>query len=408
MTTRDIATKHALSKYYSNNFPVHVIWKWLQTSSKPENREFSFCEDNHPYNRYNSFANVNELHSFIIERIPQRIDIGPVYNIAPHKKSKQPNQRQLAQNDNFRAELAEFKIDIDIPDYNDARLCHCKEKETICNDCWPLINLAIVVLSDILENDFAYERQIWFFSGKKGAHGWVCDERTLRMDDEKRGYITNFLQIFKRNTPLKKRDRQNNMIFNPILDLHMLHPTFKRVYKTYLLPFFEAKMKRNIGVMLMKGFYEGISNIVMNSEVATKLLEIARAVHKTDEEKWSDIKCAIQGCCKTPQECETVIMRIVFWFTYPRVDENVSKPTNHLLKSPFVIHPETLRVCIPITTSACIKVINQNGVERLFDDFFDPSKAPVLTDHIVKGSMDDKSNIFYEGVHILEQFISGK
>lgn len=65
----------------------------------------------------------------------------------------------------------------------------------------------------------------------------------------------------------------------------------------------------------------------------------------------------------------------VFRYTYPRLDINVSTHRNHLLKSPFCVHPGTGRVCVPISAD---KV-----------DDFDPFAVPTLS-QLVK-ELDESS-----------------
>jgi DNA primase small subunit len=71
-------------------------------------------------------------------------------------------------------------------------------------------------------------------------------------------------------------------------------------------------------------------------------------------------------------ELKTCLQEIVFAYLYPRLDANVSKQRNHLLKSPFAVHPKTGRVCVPVDASTI--------------EAFDPFAVPTL------GQLQDELN----------------
>merc|ERR1712224_767409 len=97
---------------------------------------------------------------------------------------------------------------------------------------------------------------------------------------------------------------------------------------------------------------------------------------------------------KAKAEAKLFLKDIVIQYTYPRLDINVSKQMNHLLKSPFVVHPKTGRVCVPIDPANI--------------DKFDPAKVPTvgrLVEELQK-SGDPRQTSFQEYLHFFEtQFL---
>lgn len=103
----------------------------------------------------------------------------------------------------------------------------------------------------------------------------------------------------------------------------------------------------------------------------------------TPQEKWDELKAALMAFArkgtnakKVPKNLSTADrvrieqwpVETVFRHTYPRLDINVSKMQNHLLKSPFCVHPKTGRVCVPIEAAKA----------RTFDPFRVPTLAQLM------------------------------
>ena len=73
---------------------------------------------------------------------------------------------------------------------------------------------------------------------------------------------------------------------------------------------------------------------------------------------------------------------IILQYTYPRLDAEVSKHRNHLLKAPFCVHPATGRVCVPVnpaqvdafdpesvpTVGQLLRELDEHGAENVDDD----------------------------------------
>lgn len=93
---------------------------------------------------------------------------------------------------------------------------------------------------------------------------------------------------------------------------------------------------------------------------------------------------------KQKMDVKRWLKEIVLQFTCPRLDINVSKQMNHLLKAPFVVHPKTGRVCVPIDPDKA--------------DEFDPGLVPTigrLVDEI-NASGDARNTSLKEYTHFFE------
>ncbi|XP_051195134.1 uncharacterized protein [Lolium perenne] len=353
--------------YYAKLFPYGDFFKWLSYGNDAKHpgcdqsyigrRELSFTLENDIYLRFQSFDSPAEFESSIKEKCPFKIDIGPVYSVDPAKR------HAYAQSGNnvFVPVERELIFDIDISDYDDVRYC-CSGADT-CLDCWPLMTIVIKIMDASLRGDFGFNHILWVYSGRRGVHCWVCDSRARKLTNEQRSAIADYFRVYKGNENALKKVS----LIGPAL-----HPFLARSYTDVLKCFFEDKLLHSQQLLASEERCQKILELIPDENVASELHDRWQGNRRSSISKedvntarWEQLKTTLQSGKHKTQGLRRCVEEIVFSYTYPRLDMEVSKHMNHLLKAPFCIHPKTGRVCVPIDPNNC--------------DDFDPSAVPTLS-----------------------------
>lgn len=277
----------------------------------------------------------------IKRRAPHKIDIGAVFN-APPKDHNTVNPAA------FKTVERELVFDIDMTDYDDIRTC-CTGAN-ICLRCWPYMTMAVKVIHQALREDFGFEHILWVYSGRRGVHCWVCDPSARALSNEARTAVVEYLSVNSAESNEKKEKTGQ------------LHPMLDRAYST-LEPYFEryiADGSSGQGLLETKEKYMKILNSLPNQTIRKDIYEAWEARPMTGAERWRYLKEATTqtfsrealAAAKRAKVDYDLLrgwkVNLVFTHCYPRLDANVSKAQNHLLKSPFCVHPKTGRVCVAI------------------------------------------------------------
>lgn len=250
----------------------------------------------------------------------------------------------------------ELVFDIDLTDYDDIRSC-C-EKANICGKCWSFVTMAIKVIDTTLREDFGFEHILWVYSGRRGAHAWVCDARARNLPDDRRRAIAGYLDLVRGGSSSGKRVNLKRP----------LHPHISRSLDT-LKPFFARTTLVDQNTFMTPDQADRLLSLLPDKALNESLRKKwDSSPGRSSTSKWADIDAlAKTGKSSTlnPTTLRDAKQDIVLEYTYPRLDSEVSKKMIHLLKSPFVVHPGTGRVCVPIDSKRA--------------EQFDPLSVPTVT-----------------------------
>lgn len=372
-----------MKAYYDHYFPADTLHQWLNhnstdhtntfTSSDNNNsgnsnfhrREFSFTIEGDIYLRYLSFAGAQEFKQHLLQVVPDKIDIGAVFSTPPKDHSKVALGKYVPRE-------KEMVLDIDMTDYDNVRLCGCTGA-SVCRQCWQLMNCAVVTVDYILETVFGFRNRLWVFSGRRGMHCWICDRTVRAMPNDVRESVASFLQLYggevattdgSKVSRITLRDgRSSGRAASAVAPLHPTFDTESEVFiiceqhflalyvdewhlleeedkwRRVLLPLIRDAEQRSAVEEYLSGerklgpILQRLGQSVAGQSRKSKQLSI-----EDDNDPWDSLKLILD---------KDSVADIVYALVYPRLDANVSKQLNHLLKSPFSVHPKTGKVCVP-------------------------------------------------------------
>lgn len=231
-------------------------------------------------------------------------------------------------------------------DYDKSRFC-CSGAN-ICHRCWVLMTAAIQITDKRLKYDFGFQHVLWIYSGRRGVHCWVSDERARLLTTSGRAAVVDYLSMIGEKS---KDEAEHRVVQLP----KRLHPMVADVCEIAREPF-EAYIEAQELLEHPERFGPLLQMLPSPETRAELTTSWTDPNNYTDTRtRWQQLKATVErdatknGATKaTYARAPHVVKEIMLAYVYPRYDAAVTRGFNHLLKSPFVVHPKTGRVCVPI------------------------------------------------------------
>lgn len=212
-------------------------------------------------------------------------------------------------------------------------------------------------MHQIYVEDFGFEHILWVFSGRRGIHCWVCDRSARVLTGPERSAISDYLEVVvfggeKGVTRCYFGDK--------------MHHSVKRAYRI-IEPFFEEICLVDQDIFKRPSAIDKLVTSLVDINVKKDFEKILKETEQNSKSIWDafvKFVATMRDSGILRNKFKFLKEEIQFIFLYPRIDSNVTRGFNHLLKSPFCIHPKTGKLCIPFVASAAAK--------------FDPTKVVTI------------------------------
>jgi len=336
-----------------------------------------------------------------------KLDIGPVYNYSMSSK---------AYHSDFAAQEREFVFDIDSGDYDTVR--RCCSGASICPRCWRYMELAVPLIA-LLCKMCGFQQFIYMFSGRRGLHAWVCDPEARHMSVDMRADILSSINFVPKDVGdvIEVAMDYSNWLCRFVIDkictpfFNVMLPeqdwlggapevggvrqTDANEYLTRLRSITVENARQGPAITWFckvvltitginssvwgTGTDNGVQGVKNLMQGFTRFLKwIVEHPATTSVERWDRFSQSVKG---EPHLDKAMML----YLTYPRLDINVTKVMNHLLKVPFSLHYKSRKVSVPINP---LGICEEYGLDPILFGFqesrwlrsrFQVSEAPECT-----------------------------
>ena len=342
-----MAVPVSAATFYRNHYPWDHLVAFL-TRHGDELCQREFAIEGAYYKRYIVARNAAELKQAVWQ-FPdvKSFHVGPVYSgrVARHAEREQsrPVRRELV----FDIDLTDYEfLNLELPDGG-------VDMER-CDKAWPVCATAVFVLQWLLKQAFGFKEFVVVYSGRRGVHLYVCDDDAMNLNNEQRSAITDFL---KYDTSEDKLRAHENLV--TMANTQGLSEALRYAFETFYIDrmgLFDDPAAR-VDFVERLGLSE--THLPMVANLAEDVLE------KPDgRAMWEFVKTKVASL--PHQWMRDRLDDMICAYVWPRIDANVSRALNHLLKAPFVAHPKSGRVAVPTDGADYYR--------------FDPATAPQLSD----------------------------
>ena len=331
------------AEYYAHHYPYEKLVKLLtRHGDKLSDCEFAIegktDKGDKLYRRYVSVRGPSELRD-AVSRFPgvKAFHFGAFYSEGSVKEAVKSGESVPVRR------VLSFDIDL-----TDLEFLALKDDEGSvsaekCDAAYPVSAAAAYIVRTVLQKAFGFSEILIVYSGRRGVHVHVFDEKAMALDDEGRSSILAYV-----NCGMAKADSHAPTGVRLIMDLHGLRGIVDNVFRTFIVEKLDVFEKAPARLALLDRL--NLASYEEYEKFAPTLAPLATDVLRcrSGAEAWSLIEERIYstnvGWMRERLDC------VVLAYVWPRLDVAVTRSLGHLTKVPFSCHAASGRVAVAMGT----------------------------------------------------------